>query len=1084
MPRYYILEGKIVAETKIFISSIITDYLDRRDAAEEAINRINQSLNLNFKPIRIEPSKYPSVDKPSRQLCLEKVTESDIYLGIFPKDRYGWDDSPTGVSPTEEEYDRAKKCKKIILIFIESSERSDEKQEIFLKKVGDYIDGQFRNVFKEGNLDELKLKIYDALIMVQRDHLKFILPDYYKSIVTQFKYFDRPWNTDTACSQVNNIVQLDLIDETKDKTKTESIAKDDRDICGDQSISAHFTIQDAISKYQRILVAGDPGAGKSAILRWTAYTLAKQGLSSEESEKNLIPIFIELKWYKNKLLDLIVRFFMDNGIVCDNELVIRWLRSGNFLLIFDGFDEVVNVENCLKDIKEILSYSSKNKCVVSSRKNMIPPSFEEMNFCSIMIKPLSNIQMEHFIENYLGKEAVNNFLKELKGLNFLQEGQNPLILRLILLEYQNRLNIPHHLMSGDLNKGILFKNVIEHNYLGRWEKNKFSGAKEKSVRKSDQYLCLSKMAFHMVSTSNSVTIDEKEVLDIFRYTLKNGRMDYEALIDECLRDLFNSKILVQNGSDIGFWYKSFRDYFAALELVNIYSKGAKIITKKYSTELWEDPILFFIGLIENPSQYINSLIRPYWVYFFKCRFEFPFHLSLAAKCIAHNKKIEGDIQQKVIDLLEKILCFGKYIFLPQCYVFPYHKAISALGDTRSEKAIPVLIKIIDGDIDLFYYDRENTPKFGLEALKKIPSPKVEQLLLQRSFNGNSDRKFFNEIITTLGEIFSTETEKKLVQILSNRQNSVADRSRAIRILRGGGLLHDQNRRYLDVTISTFVDIALTDEELSGFAAFFLRHYSGDYRDILIVQPLIDALSGKFDPIARKNAADALMFQFTKESRKALINALDDKIPEVRCQAAHSLMSNRPKTECEEDVAATKLLAHFNDQDIYVKLTMIRTYGYIRKHPQDDEISSLIKFLEDDEPLVRDYTAFSLGIMKAQTAIEFLKNRVCREEYEVPWSTAIWAILQIDPSYTGTIKANRWECRLISDLDSEDLNVVIHTLRILRNIGTEYSLKFIEQRKEKFSNSERYEIQDHELKDKLSAALYYTIYDIKERIDIA
>lgn len=150
---------------RIFISSIITGYQDRRDVVEKTINSLENDLSIDLSLIRLDQPSSPSLDCSSQQACLKGVDSCDIYIGIYPKNSYGWDQSPIGISPTHEEYREARKKKKVILIFVESlseGDTEDIKQKDFLKEVGDYVSGSFWNEFSD--LRDLEHKVYRSLV--------------------------------------------------------------------------------------------------------------------------------------------------------------------------------------------------------------------------------------------------------------------------------------------------------------------------------------------------------------------------------------------------------------------------------------------------------------------------------------------------------------------------------------------------------------------------------------------------------------------------------------------------------------------------------------------------------------------------------------------------------------------------------------------------------------------------------------------------------------------------------------------------------------------------------------------------------
>ena len=112
---------------KVFISSVIEGYKDRRDAAEEAIIELNRDQGFNFEAIRMEPNKHPALNKSSQKACLDGIKECEIYLGIYSRDRYG-KESPVGISPTHEEFREAVKFNRRRLVFVENTEKVDSRQ--------------------------------------------------------------------------------------------------------------------------------------------------------------------------------------------------------------------------------------------------------------------------------------------------------------------------------------------------------------------------------------------------------------------------------------------------------------------------------------------------------------------------------------------------------------------------------------------------------------------------------------------------------------------------------------------------------------------------------------------------------------------------------------------------------------------------------------------------------------------------------------------------------------------------------------------------------------------------------------------
>lgn len=126
-----------------FISSVIDGFEEYRDAAARGVNAAAGT------PIRVET--LASTDRSPRNVCLDLVEESDIYI-LIVADRGGWT-APSGMKVTEEEYEHARASGKPILAFILEGEK-DEDASRLAAKASDYVDGQFRTTFVDP--DELQ----------------------------------------------------------------------------------------------------------------------------------------------------------------------------------------------------------------------------------------------------------------------------------------------------------------------------------------------------------------------------------------------------------------------------------------------------------------------------------------------------------------------------------------------------------------------------------------------------------------------------------------------------------------------------------------------------------------------------------------------------------------------------------------------------------------------------------------------------------------------------------------------------------------------------------------------------------------
>ena len=1053
-------------KSKVFISSVISGYGDRRDTAEEATIELNRDKGFNFEAIRTESSKHPAEDKSSQKVCLDGVRECDIYLGIYPKNNYGWGESPVDISPTHEEFRKAREYGKQCLIFVENTNEIDPRQSEFLKEVGDYVEGRFWNEFEFEELGKLKHLVYRALLKLMESDFEDCLSNYLKSLLRKHERIDRLWGEDVDSLPVSKVVQLELRaeeqrEEKKALTKYGEIEKHS------ERLSKSLMFADAIEEKQRLLIIGDPGAGKSTSLQWIIYSYAEQILNHSQKELP-IPIYLELKWYNGNLLTSIANYFRDNGVERDEETINDWIKKEKFLFLLDGFDELSDSSKCLKDINDLIGWcSGESRFVVTSRKIEALKDFKSLKFERVDVKQLSNPQMELFTEKYLGKEGGGRLLKELKGHNLLTEARNPLILWFMILEFQG----DEYQISA--NKGMLFKNVIEYHFLKEWDEKVIPAELGRQKYTALKIEVLSRLAFFMAGEDDSVKIEEgktKEIIDDF---LKEGRTDYRTIRDEILRQLFKSHILIKVGTQVSFWHKSFRDYFAALELVEIFQKNPEGFMNQYATERWEGAILFFVGMIDKPSDFVDRLIQPFWRYFWKSQSQVMFRLSLAAKCVGANDMISIETQQKVIEQLTKIIQVWeseKKTGLIKSLAFPIffagREAFRALGETKSETAAEILGEFLEsGSLD----------QMSVDALRNMPLTEKAQNSLLYAALRHEDIVVRMCAIEILGENMSQGIESKIVQVLNDRQETA--RGYALFTLRGGYGLESfpalsKKRKYSDEAVCAVIKLALEDKgDLRNHAVCTLGAYGGEDREERIINPLIHALITNPDANIRTNAAYALWCHSTPHVWKALIQALDDESAKVRARSAYAFLTVGVETQEEENVASQKLLSLFSDEDNTVRRNAIAAYRRIRKNPTDEELSQLINLLRDENISVRYSAAEALGRLKATIALDALKRMVLKEKYEDPKSSAIWAILQIEPSFSEVIKENGWEYSYISILSDDDIDERKRAAKVLRRIGTEIALPFLKRMGE-----------DYENRRDMYTELFYAIRDIEERVE--
>lgn len=322
------------------------------------------------------------------------------------------------------------------------------------------------------------------------------------------------------------------------------------------------------------------------------------------SNKNisLIPIIINLRGLNNveldkiNIVDNIYDVMQDLNFKLEKEYFKYSLKTGCYLILFDGFDEVKSTL-AGKVAEEIIKISNKyneNYYIVASR-----PSEEFIgwsDFTELTAQKLNKNQALSLIKKLeYDKEVKDKFYKELEN-NLYDKYQSfastPLLLTIMLLTFERGADIPDNLndfyeeafttlfQAHDASKGVFKRDI----------KSKLSREDFKSIF---SYFCFKsyfKSQYQFSEDQILKYLSEAQYKNIIKSTFSS---------DAYLNDLVDSVcMLVHEGLNYRFSHRSFQEYFAAL------------YTTKLSDDFQEKFFIEWITyntLVVTTSNYFNML---------------------------------------------------------------------------------------------------------------------------------------------------------------------------------------------------------------------------------------------------------------------------------------------------------------------------------------------------------------------------------------------------------------------------------------------------------------------------------------------
>ncbi len=122
----------------VFLSSVRRGLEQERDNLPALIGAIGHECT------RFED--YTAQPVASREACLRGVDQADVYL-LLLGGRYGQPVFDSGLSPTEEEFTRARQRGIPMLVFVKQGVEVEPRQQAFIDRVQEYTGGRFRAGF-------------------------------------------------------------------------------------------------------------------------------------------------------------------------------------------------------------------------------------------------------------------------------------------------------------------------------------------------------------------------------------------------------------------------------------------------------------------------------------------------------------------------------------------------------------------------------------------------------------------------------------------------------------------------------------------------------------------------------------------------------------------------------------------------------------------------------------------------------------------------------------------------------------------------------------------------------------------------
>ncbi|MEQ8541958.1 MAG: NACHT domain-containing NTPase [Coleofasciculus sp. D1-CHI-01] len=365
---------------------------------------------------------------------------------------------------------------------------------------------------------------------------------------------------------------------------------------------------EAVQKYDKLIVLGKPGAGKTTFLKYLAIQCAKSKVLTDK-----VPIFITLKQFaetqNQPSLTTYINQIFDNCNVTENQ-VAAFLQQGSGLILLDGLDEVreEDADCVLTQIQAFTEKYDANTFVITCRIAAREYTFEK--FTDVEVDDFDDKQIRTFATKWFQAKQLDladYFIEQLEDNEPIKElASNPLLLTLLCIEFEDSGEFP-------ANRAELYSRAI-HTLLRKWDAKRRivreQVYKKLSVQRKEDLL--SEVAFATFEQGEYFFKQreiEQYIADYIR-NLPDAKTDPEALLldSEAVLKSIEAQhgLLVERARGIySFSHLTFQEYFTAREIVA--KTDIDLLVSKITEKRWREVFLLTAGMMRNADELVQQM---------------------------------------------------------------------------------------------------------------------------------------------------------------------------------------------------------------------------------------------------------------------------------------------------------------------------------------------------------------------------------------------------------------------------------------------------------------------------------------------
>jgi hypothetical protein len=345
--------------------------------------------------------------------------------------------------------------------------------------------------------------------------------------------------------------------------------------------TTELSLEHVLGRSKRILLVGEPGAGKSTVTQWLAVQAARSQLPAEAAPWNgCVPFLVRLRDHANAEMPRLADLGRDVPMAGDSSLPESWaeelLRRGKAFLVLDGLDELASSKRL-----DVYAYISDMRrayvdmpIMVTTRPSALKDTpFAVDGFDPVYVSPMNLLQQQAFIEDWHratmpddleeDREArITNLVMALRAKLYAnrelrQLARNPLLCSVVCALHASRRG---HLPRS---RSEIYETSLDLLLARREEDDK--GLPASPLAKDEKAAVLEELA-HWLTVNGLSTIDIEELHRHVRSALSTMRSQARKLSSQgVIYDLIERTGLLRYATTakVEFSHRTFQEYMAA-----------------------------------------------------------------------------------------------------------------------------------------------------------------------------------------------------------------------------------------------------------------------------------------------------------------------------------------------------------------------------------------------------------------------------------------------------------------------------------------------------------------------------------------